>query len=156
MSDLFSSLMRNRKARLGLVLVGFFVLLALVGPLLVGDPTAFVARPHLPPDGAHWLGTTGQGQDVLAQFVAGSRTTLLVGVSVGLLVTVDNGIASFEGVARGSELDLLLAGVALFLELAEVLDGTSHLFVACLDGVDELLEHGAGGEVSCACNASAE
>ena len=109
MSDLFSSLMRNRKARLGLALVGLFVLLALVGPLLVGDPTAFVARPHLPPDGAHWLGTTGQGQDVLAQFVAGSRTTLLVGVSVGLLVTVVGALVGLAGGYFGGRVDDLLS-----------------------------------------------
>ena len=58
------------------------------GPLVVGDPTAFVAVPHLPPSWRHLLGTTGQGQDVLAQTIAGARVTLAVGFTVGLLVTL--------------------------------------------------------------------
>ena len=41
-------------------------LVALAGPLLVGDPSAYVAIPSLEPSWAHPLGTTGQGQDVLA------------------------------------------------------------------------------------------
>ena len=39
----------------------------------------------------------------------------------------------------GGQPDLLLAGIPLFLELAQVLDRTSYLFVAGLDGVDQLL-----------------
>ena len=60
--------------RLGLTLVSAFALIALVGPFFVGDPTAFVAAPLQAPSAAHWLGTTGQGQDVLAQTVVGALT----------------------------------------------------------------------------------
>lgn len=76
---------RNKKATIGLVIVATFVLMALVGPLFVGDPSAFVAMPHSPPSADHLLGTTGQGQDVLAQTIAGARTTLSLGLLVGLL-----------------------------------------------------------------------
>jgi ABC-type dipeptide/oligopeptide/nickel transport system permease subunit len=40
-------------------------------------PTDFVDVPLLPPSFEHWLGTTAQGQDVLAQTVAGARSTLV-------------------------------------------------------------------------------
>jgi peptide/nickel transport system permease protein len=81
---LLRHLLRHRRALFGLgVLVGF-ALIALVGPLLVGDPTAPVARPLSPPSWAHPFGTTGQGQDVLAQTIAGARTSLLLGFTVGL------------------------------------------------------------------------
>ena len=63
----------NRKALVGLALLAGFALLALFGPLLVCDPTEFVAVPLQPPSAAHWFGTTGQGQDVFAQTVAGAR-----------------------------------------------------------------------------------
>ena len=42
-----------------------------------------VARPLSPPSCDHWLGTTGQGQDVLAQTIAGARTSLIIGFVVG-------------------------------------------------------------------------
>lgn len=81
-----SSVLGNAKARVGLALVVGFVLLAVVGPWLVGDPDSFVAIPHDPPSWAHPFGTTGQGQDVLAQTVCGARVTLFVGALTGLLV----------------------------------------------------------------------
>ncbi|HEY5948944.1 MAG TPA: peptide ABC transporter ATP-binding protein, partial [Kofleriaceae bacterium] len=64
-------------------IIACFALVAIFGPFFVGDPAAMVARPLSPPSWAHWLGTTGQGQDVLAQTIAGARTSLLIGFTVG-------------------------------------------------------------------------
>ena len=75
-----ASLLGNRKAVAGPALLLAFAVLALVGPALVGDPTDFVARPFDPPSAAHWLGTTGRGQDVFWQTVAGARPTLAGGL----------------------------------------------------------------------------
>ncbi len=91
-------LLASRKAAFGAAVVAAFALMALVGPMLVGDPTAFVAVPHLPPSWSHLLGTTGQGQDVLAQTVAGARVTLLVGFTVGVFVTL---VGAFIGITAG-------------------------------------------------------
>ena len=66
------AILRDRKASVGAVLLAAFALVAVVGPFLVGDPTALVAVPLQPPSAAHWLGTTGQGQDVLAQAHSGA------------------------------------------------------------------------------------
>jgi peptide/nickel transport system permease protein len=75
-------------AKFGLCILMVFFLIALVGPLVTPfDPTDLVDVPHQPPSLAHWFGTTGQGQDVLSQTIAGARTSLLVGFSAGLLVT---------------------------------------------------------------------
>jgi len=89
---------RDRKATVGAVLLAFFVLVAVVGPLLVGDPTALLGMPLQPPSAAHWLGTTGQGQDVLAQTVVGTRVSLLIGFGVGLVVVL---VGSLVGVTAG-------------------------------------------------------
>lgn len=93
---------RDLRETVGVAIVAGFVLLALVGPALVGDPTAYVGAPLQPPSAAAWLGTTGQGQDVLAQTVVGARSTLLVGVVVGFLVVLVGAVvgaaaAYFEG-----------------------------------------------------------
>lgn len=86
-----------------------FALMALVGPYLVPDPFAFVARPHLPPSMEHWLGTTGQGQDVLAQVVVGTRITLLVALTVGLAVTFVGALVGTAGAYFGGRIDNLLS-----------------------------------------------
>jgi peptide/nickel transport system permease protein len=88
----------SRKAAFGAAVVAAFAVMAIVGPFVVGDPTAFVAVPHLPPSWSHLLGTTGQGQDVLAQTVAGARVTLLVGFTVGVFVTL---VGAFIGITAG-------------------------------------------------------
>ena len=88
----------NNKARWGILFLGGIFLTALLGPLMVDDPYAYIAQPHLPPSYAYLLGTTGQGQDVLAQTVVGARTTLVIGFTVGFLVTL---IGTLIGVSAG-------------------------------------------------------
>lgn len=88
----------DRRALAGAVILAVFALLAAFGPLLVGDPQALVGIPLQPPSAAHWLGTTGQGQDVLAQLVVGTRVSLLIGFGVGLSVVL---IGALVGVAAG-------------------------------------------------------
>ena len=120
MKDLLILLVRNKKAAVGGVILLFFIVLAVFGPLIVGDPTAFVGVPHSPPSGDHWFGTTGQGQDVLAQTVAGARTTLMVGVIVGLLSVA---IGAFVGVAAGYFGGWVDDVVSLFINVFLVIPG---------------------------------
>jgi len=92
------AVLNHRQATLGALLLVFFVLMAAVGPWFVQDPSRLVGVPLSPPSTQHWFGTTGQGQDVLAQTVAGARITLLVGFVVGLSVVV---IGALVGTAAG-------------------------------------------------------
>lgn len=93
------AVLRSKKASLGALIAVLFVAVALLAPVIApGDPSDFVARPHQPPSGEHWLGTTGQGQDVFAQTVWGGRSTLAVGLLVGLLTTA---IGVLVGVGSG-------------------------------------------------------
>jgi peptide/nickel transport system permease protein len=109
-------LLRNRRALLGLGILGFFALVALIGPFFVGDSTLQVARPLSPPSWSHWLGTTGQGQDVLAQTIAGARTTLVIGFTVGLAqVAIGALIGTTAGYAGGFVDDALSLVINVFL-----------------------------------------
>ena len=110
-------MIRNRKAAFGLVIVGLFVLMALFGPLLTSyDPSDYVAIPLEPPSARHWFGTTGQGQDVLAQTVAGARVTLLVGFVTGLVVTAIGALVGMTaGFFRGFVDDALGLLINVFL-----------------------------------------
>ena len=90
--------LQNRQAAFGLLVLAGFALMVVLGPWVVGDPTAYVGVPLQAPSGAHWFGTTGQGQDVFAQTVAGARITLVVGFVVGFSVVF---IGAFIGTAAG-------------------------------------------------------
>jgi peptide/nickel transport system permease protein len=89
---------RDRKASAGALLLAAFIVTAIAGPHFLGDPTALVGIPLQPPSAAHWLGTTGQGQDVLAQTVVGTRVSLVIGFGVGLVVVL---VGALVGVAAG-------------------------------------------------------
>jgi peptide/nickel transport system permease protein len=104
--------------RAGAVLLGAIVFVAIVGPLLVGDPGAPVAAPLEPPSWAHLLGTTGQGQDVFAQTICGARTTLGVGLVAGLgAVGLGAVIGAMAGYAGGWVDDVLSLVVHVVLVL---------------------------------------
>jgi peptide/nickel transport system permease protein len=100
---------RDRKATVGAVVLTLFVLVGLVGAWLVGDPNALVGIPLQPPSSAHWLGTTGQGQDVLAQLVAGSRVSLAIGFGVGLVVVLLGALVGVTAGYFGGRVDGLLS-----------------------------------------------
>lgn len=82
----------NWKVRCGLIIIFFFILLALVGPALVrglGLDPYMVDRKAMraAPGAQHWLGTDSSGSDVFAQWVLGARGSIFIGLSAGLLMT---------------------------------------------------------------------
>jgi peptide/nickel transport system permease protein len=84
-----ATLWSNRKARIGLVLLGLIVLVAIFAPLLAPDsPSSTNYTPYLNPTGAHLFGTTGQGQDVFSRMLYGARVSLIVGLAAGFIATV--------------------------------------------------------------------
>jgi peptide/nickel transport system permease protein len=83
-------LVRNPKSRLGLALVGFMVVVALIAPLVsVSDPTAFsLFDARQAPSWHHLFGTTDQGSDIFSQVVMGARRSLILGAASGALATL--------------------------------------------------------------------
>lgn len=104
-----AAIRRDPKAAIGAAILAGFALLALAGPWLAGDPQALVGIPLQPPSAGHWLGTTGQGQDVFAQLVAGTRTSLAIGVSVGILVVLAGALIGVTAGYFGGRIDALLS-----------------------------------------------
>ena len=105
----WEAIRRDRKATAGAVLLAAFVLVAVVGPWLAGDPGALVGLPLQPPSVAHWLGTNGQGQDVLAQVVVGTRVSLAIGFGVGLAVVLFGALVGITAGYFGGRVDALLS-----------------------------------------------
>jgi peptide/nickel transport system permease protein len=114
------------KIVIGLVLLGIFVLMAIIGPLVAPyDPSAIGPQTLAPPSAAHLLGTTNNGQDVLSELLVGSRATLLVAFVAGALATVLSvlfGVTSgyLAGGARGELLNML-SNIFLVLPLFPLL-----------------------------------
>ena len=114
------------RGALGAVLVLGLLGVALLGPMIVGDPTAYVGVPLQPPSAEFWLGTTGQGQDVLAQTIVGARTTILVGVVVGFLVVLVGAVVGATAAFFGGVVDAVLS---LIVNVSLVMPGLPLMVV---------------------------
>ena len=130
------TLWSNRKARVGLCIIGFDILIAICAPLIAPhSPTATTFTPYSGPTATNWLGTTGNGQDVFSQMIYGSRITLMVGLAAGALATL---VAVTMGLVAGyrpgpvdevlsfiTNLALVIPGLPLMIILAAYLQGRS-------------------------------
>ncbi len=77
----------NRKVTVGSVIVGFFVLVAIVGPFLIRqNPLHYTLNLLEPPSTAHLLGTNQGGQDLFSQLVVGTRASIFWSFLTGLIV----------------------------------------------------------------------
>jgi peptide/nickel transport system permease protein len=101
------------KAKVGVALLGLFVLTAIVGPLVAPyDPSYQNPLPSLSlhaPYSAHLLGTTVSGQDVLSQLLVGIRLTLELGLIVGVVATALAVIVGVSAAFLGGAWDELLS-----------------------------------------------
>ncbi|RJT87105.1 ABC transporter permease [Cryobacterium melibiosiphilum] len=87
------------KARIGVVMLGIFILGAVFAPLIAPyDPTANDFGRSEDMTAAHLLGTTAAGQDVLSQIIHGARVSVFVGFVAGLFSTI---IAVLIGLSWG-------------------------------------------------------
>lgn len=100
-------LLRNRKARAGLLMVGFVVVIALIAPLIsVSDPNGFnLLAARQAPSLHHLFGTTDQGSDIFSQVVVGARRSLLLGAAAGALATAAAAILGITAAYVGGLVD---------------------------------------------------
>jgi len=119
--------LRNGKAATGLGIFTFFVFMAVFGGILSPySPQATSFLPNQPPSLQHFFGTTGLGQDVFAQFLVGSRITLVVGVGSGLLATFLALLIGVYAGYKGGWVDAVLSSV---MNIFLVLPGLALLIV---------------------------
>ena len=114
--------------RVGVVLVGCFVLLAMFAPLLSPyEPTEQDLLATMdPPSTAHWFGADQVGRDILSRIVVGTRTTMAIALSaVAMSVTIGVALGGIAGRAGGvtdrvitAFIDLLLTVPGLVLAIA--------------------------------------
>jgi len=83
------SLITNRKALTGVVLLGIFAIVAVFAPVIAPyDPNSLQFQQILGPSRAHLLGTTGNGQDIFSQLVWSTRQSLVLALVAGFMATL--------------------------------------------------------------------
>jgi peptide/nickel transport system permease protein len=103
----------NKSAVVGLVIITFFVTLAVLAPLLpIADPMATSwSAIRKAPSAAHWLGTDDIGRDILSRMIWGARASLMAGVfSVGIAVAIGVPLGLISGYF-GGWVDMIISRV---------------------------------------------
>ena len=118
-------LVRQKSFVVGAFILGFWILAAIFGSLVVQDPYAQnLLAINQAPSGAHLLGTDQLGRDVLARVIVGSRDILITAPLATLLGTVLGTIIGLTmGYFRGAVDDVLGRVVEAFLALPLVITG---------------------------------
>lgn len=117
------------KAKVGAVILGVFILVAIIGPWVAPyDPSATTPGQALPmgPTTSHLLGTTATGQDVLSQLLVGTRSTVVLGLLTGLIATL---LSVLIGTSAGFLGGLADEGLSLFANVFLVLPALPLLVV---------------------------
>ncbi|HMB34706.1 MAG TPA: ABC transporter permease [Methylomirabilota bacterium] len=127
-SDALRRVVRSRAAMSGGVIVGLFVLLAVLAPLLAPyEPLRGRVVDRLQgPSVEHWLGTDELGRDVLSRVLYGARISLQIQVAaVGLALLVGTALGVTAGyIGQWPDMvimrlvDIMMAFPGIFLALA--------------------------------------
>jgi peptide/nickel transport system permease protein len=79
---------RNKTIVGGVLILLAFLVIALLAPMLAGDPLQFEPTNRLKrPSDQFWFGTDQFGRDVYSRVVYGTRISLIIGFSVAVLAT---------------------------------------------------------------------
>ena len=130
LSRQLGSLADNRALFAGLLVLSIISLVAIVAPFFADPGLARVGAtvPRQPPSPEHWLGTDGQGRDMLTAMLFALPQTLKIGVTAGLIslsVGVALGlVAGFLGgwidnvIRIGSDVMMTIPGIAILVLIA--------------------------------------
>jgi peptide/nickel transport system permease protein len=101
----WTQILRSRTAMIGLFLITFWVLAALLAPILpLYSPTEqdVMAMADPTPSATHWLGTDILGRDELSRLIFGARTVLIVApISVAAAMVAGITMGMFAGYYGG-------------------------------------------------------
>ncbi|WP_427891772.1 ABC transporter permease [Kribbella sp. GL6] len=138
----------STKVRIGLAILGFFIVVAIIGPTVVTHVMHLSATDldtdHLreAPSADHWLGTDANGRDLLARLVLGTRTSLLIGLLAGLIATSLATVIGITGAYVGGRFDalvtactnvfLVLPGLPLLIIVGSYVKGRGGWWVTAL------------------------
>jgi len=114
-------------AILGIVVLIFWIVAAIVGPRFTGFTYSQLDIDHQmvrPGEGGHLLGTDALGRDILARILTGSRSILTVALLTSLISTLAGVIIGFTAGYFGGKVD------ALFLRIMDILMSFPDIMLA--------------------------
>jgi peptide/nickel transport system permease protein len=100
--------LRQPQTIVGLAVLTFFVLIALLSPVLAPDPKAQVGPVFEAPSRAHPLGTDGGGAGMVELLIAGTRVSLIVGFAAAVVSALIGGTIGLLAGFFGGKLDTIL------------------------------------------------
>lgn len=116
--EFFKEVWANKMARVGIIIIGFFALMAIVGPIMMPFKTTDIAASRTEifnaPSMEHWLGTDNLGRDVLAYLINGSRSSLFVGLTATLIAMLLGTLIGISAGYLGGWVDTLLMRITDF------------------------------------------
>ena len=129
------AVLSNPRAIVGASILGFFIVIALLAPVISPYSPSNINFPiGLGPGAKHWLGTTEGGQDILSQLIWGTRTSVSVGLLAGALIClvqlVTGVFAGYVGgltdtaLATVTNVFLVLPALPLLIVLSAYLQGS--------------------------------
>jgi peptide/nickel transport system permease protein len=138
--------LRNAKASTGLVILGIYVLFAIIGQWIAPyDPDARGNDLVKGPSSAHWLGTDHLGRDILSQLLVGTRSVLYVGLLAGVVATVLSvligvsagyiGGKTDDGLSALSNVFLVIPAIPLMIIITSTLQDVSNTLIALIIGL---------------------
>jgi oligopeptide transport system permease protein len=126
--------LRNKVALILLVLLGSILAFTFLQPLIPGqrsptainiDPATGVQFRNLVPSAEFWFGTNSIGQDLWSRIWAGTRTSLLIGILVGV-------VEMLLGIAFGAIWGYVRKADRIFTEIYNVLNNIPTTIVLML------------------------
>jgi peptide/nickel transport system permease protein len=97
-ADWWLTLIHDKKALAGLVLLTVFLIMAVLAPLIAPfDPNAMDYEMMEPPSSTHLLGTDDLGRDLFSRIIYGARVSLFIGITpvvISLLIGVVLGVVA--------------------------------------------------------------
>lgn len=116
--EFFKEVWANKMARVGIIIIGFFALMAIFGPILMPFKTTDIAASRADifnaPSMEHLLGTDNLGRDVLAYLINGSRSSLFVGLTATLIAMLLGTLIGISAGYLGGWVDTLLMRITDF------------------------------------------
>lgn len=131
--EAWRSFRKNKLAVVGMIIVFFFILLALAAPLITpeGINEQKLENKLLAPSSEHWFGTDDFGRDILSRVIHGARISLWVGffavmssIVVGSLLGI---LAGYYGrwidtvISRSFDIVLAFPSILLAIAIVSVL-----------------------------------
>ncbi len=140
-SDVWRRFRRNRAGMAGAVIMGLFVVFAIIGPSLV--PYAYdnvdLSSTYLRPGGQHWFGTDVLGRDIWARIWIGARVSLFIGVVSALSqMVVGTIIGSISGLAGGA-VDMIIMRAVDILIAVPFLIWVSLFMLVLHPGIESII-----------------